>query len=69
MGHVLTLRLASIGLSPRVGLDGHEPNHELLVRGAIDMYVEFTGTAQRRYLGLPDMPRGRVFECVMWTSS
>jgi glycine betaine/choline ABC-type transport system substrate-binding protein len=64
MGHVLVLMLQKIGLRPRVGLDGHESNHESLLQGHIDLYIEYTGTAQRRYLHLPALPREAVFETV-----
>lgn len=64
MGHVLALLLEDCGLRPRIGLDGHESNHEALLRGVLDLYVEYTGTALRRLLHLGPVPRDRVIETV-----
>ncbi len=65
MGHVLALLIERhLGVRARVGFDGHESNHEALVRGDLDLYIEYTGTAQHRFLGLPHMPRDRVYEIV-----
>lgn len=53
----------TVGVRPRVGGSGHETNHEALVRGEIDLYVEYVGTALRRLLGV-GLPRGDAFQLV-----
>ena len=42
----------TIGVTARVGLVGHEPNHAALLAGEIDLYADYLGTAVRRYLNL-----------------
>jgi len=53
----------TVGVRPRIGGSGHEENHDALVRGKIDVYVEYIGTALRRMLGV-ELPRGNAFELV-----
>lgn len=48
----------------RVGFDGHERNHEALLRGDLHLYADYTGTALRRYLGLAPLPREQVYPAV-----
>ncbi len=65
MGHVLALLTERhLGVRARVGFDGHESNHEALVRRDLDLYIEYTGTVHHRFLGLPHAPRDRVYEIV-----
>ena len=53
MGHVMAQILRqTLGVEPRVGFAGHEPNHAALLDGQIDVYADYLGTALRRYLGL-----------------
>jgi glycine betaine/choline ABC-type transport system substrate-binding protein len=53
LGHVLAQLLEQeCGVEARVGFAGHEPNHQALLDGAIDLYADYLGTALRRYLGL-----------------
>src|SRR5262245_49224564 len=49
---------------PRVGFDGHESNHQALLRGDLDLYADYTGTALRRYLKLAPLPREQVHPAV-----
>lgn len=54
MGHVMAQLLErTTGLRVRVGLAGHEANHQALLSGRIDLYADYLGTALRRYLELP----------------
>ncbi len=46
----------TLGVQARVGLAGHEPNHQALLDGEIDLYADYLGTALRRYLGLTPRP-------------
>src|SRR5262245_2067400 len=48
----------------KVGFDGHESNHEALLRGDLDLYADYTGTALRRYLNLAPLPREQVYPAV-----
>ncbi len=65
MGYVVAQLLkARLGVSPQIGLVGHESNHEALLRGEIDLYIEYTGTALRRMLGLESAPPARTYEIV-----
>src|SRR5262245_65989707 len=48
----------------RVGFDGHESNHEALLRGDLDLYADYTGTALRRYVNLAPLPREQVHPAV-----
>lgn len=65
MSHVVAQLLeAFLGIRPRIGLAGHEANHKALLRGEIDLYIEYTGTALRRLLRLPGQHRGEVFDVV-----
>lgn len=69
MGHVVAQLLeASAGIRPRIGLAGHETNHEALLRGQIDLYVEYTGTALQRLLGLSAAGPDEVFDVVRNTA-
>src|SRR5689334_11300941 len=53
MGHVMAQLLEqTCGLLPRVGLAGHETNHQALVAAQIDLYADYLGTALRRYVQL-----------------
>jgi len=48
----------------KVGYDGHESNHEALLRGDIHLYADYSGTALRRYLKLAPVPRQQVLPVV-----
>ena len=48
----------------RVGYHGQESNHEALLRGEIDLYADYAGTALRRYLHLTPLPREEVYPAV-----
>lgn len=48
----------------KVGFDGHESNHEALLRGDLDLYADYTGTALHRYLKLAPLPRAQVHPAV-----
>ena len=53
LGQVLAqLLMQEPGVRARVGFAGHEPNHQALLAGDIDVYMDYLGTALRRYLGL-----------------
>ncbi len=70
MSHVVAqLVEAYLGVRPRIGLAGHEANHEALLLGRIDLYVEYTGTALRRMLGLPPVPPDQVYRTVRDTAA
>lgn len=61
MGHVMAQLLErSLGIHARVGLAGHESNHEALLRGEIDLYADYVGTGLRRYLGLTPVRGARA---------
>ncbi len=65
MGYVVAHLLeAELGIRPRVGPAGHEANHEALLRGDLDLYIEYTGTALRRLLQLDLVPPRLVFSVV-----
>lgn len=65
MGHVMALLLEeSLGIRAKVGFEGHEANLEALLRGDIQLYSDYTGTALRRYLKLPPVEPDRVYQVV-----
>lgn len=48
----------------KVGFDGHESNLEALLRGDLQLYADYTGTALRRYLNLSPRERDQVYPAV-----
>lgn len=67
LGHVMAQALAphiSVPGGLQVGFDGHESNHEALLRGDVHLYADYTGTALRRYLSLDPVPRRQVYPVV-----
>lgn len=63
MAQVLAPHIAIEG-ELKVGFDGHESNHEALLRGDLHLYADYTGTALRRYLNLAPVPRQQVLPVV-----
>ena len=65
LGHVMAQSVqAHIGSDVRVGFFGHESNHEALLKGEIDLYADYDGTALHRYLAIGDRPRPEVHSLV-----
>jgi glycine betaine/choline ABC-type transport system substrate-binding protein len=67
LGHVMAQAISSsisVEGGLRVGFAGHENNHEALLRGDLDLYADYTGTALRRYLKLAPLPREQVHPAV-----
>lgn len=48
----------------RVGHYGHESNWEALLKGEIDLYAEYIGTALHRYVNLAPLPRNEALDAL-----